>query len=217
MLRVPDQQASTDDARSTEELAAAAAAGASDCFETIVRRMGPRLLGYLHRSVGDAHLAEDLLQETFLRAYRNLGRFDPSRSFRAWVFTIAANLAASHCRRRPQPASMADMDPPGRQGPHPADALADREAARGLWEDASRLLPEGQFTALWLRFAEQMSIAEVAAATRRSAGAVKVLLHRACRKLTQHVTGQAARAPAAARPAATPRLSSPAESYRGAP
>ena len=72
---------------------------------------------------------------------------------------------------------MADLDPPGRQGPHPADALADREAARGLWHDARRVLREGQFNALWLRFAEQSSPAKVAAATRRStAGAVKVLL-----------------------------------------
>jgi len=202
-----------------EELASAAAAGDADCFEALVRQMGPRLLGYLRRSVGDAHLAEDLLQETFLRTYRNLGRFDPTRSFRAWVFAIAANLAASHGRRRPQPALMADLDPPGRQGPHPADALADHEAARGLWQDARRVLPEGQFTALWLRFAEQMSIAEVAAATRRSAGAVKVLLHRACRKLTQHATGRAqpAPAPAAEAPGATRRISTPAESCRGAP
>jgi len=171
--------------RSAEELAAEAAAGSSACFEALVRRFGPRLLRYLRRRVGDAHAAEDLLQETFLKAYRNLGRYDPSRSFATWLFTIATRLAASHWRSHRPGAAMGDVDPPDRRGRGPLQTAALREQHANLWALAARVLPDSQYTALWLRFAEEMAVREIADVMEKSVGGVKVLLHRGCRRLME--------------------------------
>jgi RNA polymerase sigma-70 factor (ECF subfamily) len=171
--------------RSAEELAAEAAAGSSACFEALVRRLGPRLLRYLRRRVGDAHAAEDLLQETFLKAYRNLGRYDPSRSFATWLFTIATRLAASYWRSHRPGAAMGDVDPPDRRARGPLQTAALREQHANLWALAARVLPDSQYTALWLRFAEEMAVREIAAVMEKSVGGVKVLLHRGCRRLME--------------------------------
>ena len=171
---------------STDELAAGAAGGSSASFEALVDRLGPRLLRYLRRRVRDEHAAEDVLQETFLKAYRNLGRYDPSRSFATWIFTIATRLAASYLRSRRPAAGVDGLDPPA-TGVGPAEAASRREQNAGLWALASRVLGDGQFTALWLRYAEDMSLQEVADVMARSKGSVKVLLHRACRRLTDRV------------------------------
>ena len=158
------------------------------------------LLRYLRRRVRDEHAAEDVLQETFLKAYRNLGRYDPSRSFATWIFTIATRLAASHFRSRRLAAGMEGVDPPAR-GAGPFEAASRREQHEGLWALASRVLADGQFTALWLRYAEDMTLDEVAAVMARSKGSVKVLLHRACRRLTRRAAGREAPAAAARTPA----------------
>ena len=173
----------TMDARTSEQLAAQAAAGSSACFAVLVDRLGPRLLRYLRRRVGDLHTAEDLLQETFLKAYRNLGRYDPSRSFTTWLFTIATRLAISHFRSRRTCVAIEDVDPPDAAAPSPGEAMARREQQAGLWSLASRVLPGPQLTALWLRYVEEMSIRDAAEAMGRTATSVKVLLHRARRRL----------------------------------
>jgi RNA polymerase sigma-70 factor (ECF subfamily) len=173
----------TEDARSPEQLAAGAAAGSSACFAALVDRLGPRLLRYLHRRVGDLHTAEDLLQDTFLKAYRNLGRYDPSRSFTTWLFTIGTRLAISHFRSRRVAVPIDEIDPPDATSPGPAETVAGREERTDLWALASRVLPGPQMAALWLRYAEEMPVRDVAEAMGRTVTGVKVLLYRARRRL----------------------------------
>jgi len=183
------------DNRSAEELAAAASGGSSDCFDTLVERLGPRLLRYLRRKVGDVHTAEDLVQETFLKAYRNLGRYDPSRSFSAWLFTIAARLAISHARSRRPAAALGKYDPVDTGRFDPAETVARAEQHRGLWARASRVLGGDQYSALWLRYAEEMSVREIAGVMGKTRSGVKVLLHRARHSLMEVVAPAAAPAP----------------------
>ena len=69
-------------------------------FASLVVYYNRRLVNFLHRMVGDRERAEDLAQEAFFRAFRHLQRFDPSRKFSTWLYTIAANLARNEIRRR---------------------------------------------------------------------------------------------------------------------
>jgi len=185
---------------SAEELAAQAAAGSSASFDELVDRFGPRLLRYLRRKVRDTHTAEDLVQETLLKAYRNLERFDPSRRFSAWLFTIATRQAASWGRSRRMPVVAQAYDRPDANADNPLEAVSLREQHDDLWAQASQVLPEQQFSALWLRYAEDMSVQEIAAVLKKSTGNVKVLLHRARRKLLDRrpVPAPSARAAAGA-------------------
>ena len=69
-------------------------------FGQIVARYQVRLLNFVYRMIGDRERAEDLVQEAFLRVHRHLDRFDRSRKFSTWVYTIASNLAKNELRNR---------------------------------------------------------------------------------------------------------------------
>lgn len=75
-------------------------AGDPRAFGQIVDRYQVRLLNFVYRMIGDRERAEDLVQEAFLRVHRHLHRFDRSRKFSTWVYTIASNLAKNELRNR---------------------------------------------------------------------------------------------------------------------
>lgn len=75
-------------------------AGDPRAFGQIVSRYQVRLLNFVYRMIGDRERAEDLVQEAFLRVYRHLDRFDRTRKFSTWVYTIASNLAKNELRNR---------------------------------------------------------------------------------------------------------------------
>lgn len=74
--------------------------GNKEAFTQIVERYGEMLFLYLYRLVRNRHTSEDLLQETFIRVVQNLWRFSPERSFRAWIYSIATNLAYNELRKK---------------------------------------------------------------------------------------------------------------------
>jgi RNA polymerase sigma-70 factor, ECF subfamily len=74
--------------------------GDTDAFAEIVRRRTPGLLAFLRRLLGDAEDARDVAQLTFVRAWENLHRYDPSWAFSTWLFRIASNLAVDALRSR---------------------------------------------------------------------------------------------------------------------
>ncbi len=74
--------------------------GEKRAFSELVTRYHVRLLNFIYRTIGDRDRAEDLVQETFIRVYRHLHRFDQSKKFSTWVYTIAGNLAKNELRNR---------------------------------------------------------------------------------------------------------------------
>ena len=74
--------------------------GDQRAFMELVRRYDNRLLNFVYRTIGDRERAQDLVQETFVRVYRHLGRFDQSKKFSTWAYTIAGNLAKNELRNR---------------------------------------------------------------------------------------------------------------------
>src|SRR4030081_303050 len=74
--------------------------GEERAFQEIVERYQTRLLNFIYRTIGDREKAEDLVQEVFIRVYRHLHRFDRSKKFSTWAYTIASNLAKNELRNR---------------------------------------------------------------------------------------------------------------------
>ena len=74
--------------------------GNSRAFGELVDRYDKRLLNFVYRTVGDRERAQDLVQETFVRVYRHLHRFDQTKKFSTWIYTIAGNLAKNELRNR---------------------------------------------------------------------------------------------------------------------
>ena len=82
------------------ELLAAFLAGDEVAFATLVGRYSPELYQFIARFVQNSAVAEDVVQETFVQVYQSAAGFDPTRRFRPWLFTIAANKARDHLRSR---------------------------------------------------------------------------------------------------------------------
>ncbi len=74
--------------------------GERRAFGILVDRYDGRLVNFVYRTIGDRERAQDLVQETFIRVYRHLHRFDPTRKFSTWIYTIASNLAKNELRNR---------------------------------------------------------------------------------------------------------------------
>jgi len=177
--------ARSEEGRRADELAAQAAGGCSASFESLVALVGPRLLRFLVRRIGDAHAAEDALQETLLRAYRGLGGYDPSRSVTAWLFAIATRQVVQHWRSRRPVVPLEAVDPPADATAGALDGLVNAEHRQGVWRAAAAELNDEQYAALWMRYAEGLAVRDIADSLGKTAGSVKVMLHRACRKLMQ--------------------------------
>ncbi len=168
-----------------------AQAGSLTCFAEIVRRFESRLFNFLLRRTGSAADAEDLTQETFVRAYERIDRYDPRWQISTWLFVIARRGAVTHLRKRNRDhaARRSGRLVTARDHGDPGTSADDRERGRLLWEIADRVLGTTQRTALWLRYAEELSIGQIAAVLGKTPIAVRVALCRARRTLAAYDEG----------------------------
>jgi RNA polymerase sigma-70 factor, ECF subfamily len=74
--------------------------GEERAFGELVSRYDSRLVNFVYRTIGDRERAQDLVQETFIRVYRHIHRFDQTKKFSTWIYTIASNLAKNELRNR---------------------------------------------------------------------------------------------------------------------
>ena len=171
--------------RSDEELAVLAQRDHVAAFAELVTRFETRLFNFLLRRTGSSSVAEDIAQDAFVRAWERIGHYDPTWRFSTWIFTIASRMAVTaHRRRRPAgPVEVAERV--GRHDPDVGHAEhVAREGSR-LWSLAEQVLGDDQHTALWLRYAEDMTIGEIAQVTGRTQVGVRVTLFRARQRLAQ--------------------------------
>ena len=152
-------------------------------FEALVERHQDELYRYLARLARDEHTARDLLQETFLRAFRAYGRLDERDAQRAWLYRIAHNLYLNSLRRRP--AERLDglvAEPAGSRADDPAVIAEGRETLATVQRALARL-PLRQRAALLLRRVQDLSYAEVGAALGCSEETARAHVYQAVRKL----------------------------------
>ena len=162
-------------ALSAEELARRSQQGCRRSFAELVERYGISLFRFLRYKTNNIQDAEDLVQESFVRAYENIHRYNDSWKFSTWLFTIAARLASSHFRKSRSFQTVEDIVSPTSG---PGQMVVQKETQQGLWALA-RGLSMNQYQALWLKYGQDMSIKEIARVLRKSQVNVKVLLYRA--------------------------------------
>jgi RNA polymerase sigma-70 factor (ECF subfamily) len=168
---------------SDQQLAQEAQQGSVAGFEELVRRYQVPLLHFLRNRTGSTADAEDLVQDTWVRAYENLHRYRSSYRFSTWLFTIAHRISLNERRKR-RPASGSDQVESVSDGRAEPEAAAIEKEQRGrLWNLAATTLSQPQITALWLYYVEEMPVAEIAKVLKRSRVATKTMLFRARRKL----------------------------------
>lgn len=175
-------------AASEEDLACRVQDGCADSFTELANRLQPRLMFVLRRRLGHEADAEDVAQRTLLRVFEKIKQYDPTQRFSPWLFTIAIRLATDHQRKKTLPTTANDpslsvID----SQPSPAQQVVAQENNDDMWAVAQRVLKTDQWTALWLLYGEGQTVNEVATSLNRSTVSVRVLLHRARKKLTPHL------------------------------
>jgi len=142
------------------DLVRRAQAGDRGAFGLLVERYWPRLCNWLFHVTPDRHAAEDLAQESFLKALKGITSFAAGTDFGAWLFRIAHNNWATHRRRGMRDRCAFPDDVPG-SAPGPAECAISREALADL-QGAVRRLPTGYRAAFLLRAEHGLSFRDIA-------------------------------------------------------
>jgi len=169
------------DGQADHELMARAARGDGQAFRILAERHAERALRLARRILGNEAIAEDVVQDAFLRVWINAPRWRPEAAFRTWLYRIVVNLCLNARRRAPHlPLDAAE---------HVADAAVQPDEQLALHELDRRLaaaidaLPPRQRAAVVLTYQEGLGNAEVAAVLDSSVSSVETLLVRARRTL----------------------------------
>ena len=163
-------------------------AGAITGLQELMVRYERGLYAFLVRYTGDEHLAEDLFQDVFLRLVAKRDVFDPSRGFRAWLFSIAANLARDACRRRTVRGREVRRERiAGRNEPARPDEEAERLEEIQMVREALDGLPDDARAMVLLHFHQGLPYREVAAALEVPVGTVKSRVHWAVARLAREL------------------------------
>jgi RNA polymerase sigma-70 factor (ECF subfamily) len=176
--RAPDPTPAPPDANAESErrLVAGVRAGRADAAAELIARYQGAVLALCLRMLGHRHDAEDVVQETFLRAFRSLGGFDGTRPLRPWLLGIAANRCRTALTRRARRPLVADAVG---DRPDPRPGLADPDDLAGELNRAlARLRPE--YRAVVVMYHDQnLSYEDIGIALDRPVGTIKTWLHRA--------------------------------------
>jgi RNA polymerase sigma-70 factor (ECF subfamily) len=190
---------------SDEELLTRLRNGQSEVFGQLVRRYERELYGYLRRYLGDAHLADDVFQNTFLQVYTKIGQYEAGRPVRPWLYTIATHQAIDALRRngRHQVSSLdqtREQLPDGEvrglvelletRGPGPMEA-AQSDEAREQVRNCVAQLPEFLRQVVILAYYQGLKYREIAEILDIPVGTVKSRLHAALLRLQESLATSA--------------------------
>ena len=164
--------------------------GSDEAFTKLVEEHQTHVYNLCYRMLGESEAAEDAAQESFLRAYQNLHRYDQSRPFPTWLLSIAAHYCIDRLRRRKLSVFSMDEENDDASTFEIADASSpDPEAESVKHEERDRLhgmlkdLDDTDRAAIIMRYWYDYSEVEIAESLRLTVSAVKSRLHRARRSL----------------------------------
>jgi RNA polymerase sigma-70 factor (ECF subfamily) len=170
-------------------------AGERDAFRALVERHSGQLFRLAYRMTGNEHDAEEVVQEAFLRAYRNLGQFGSRANFGTWVYRIAANYAIDRMRQRKNEESKRKTPSAAEEEleQDPLDLVADEKPTpdrltanlelRKKMQEALKELSSSERTAFVMRHWEGCAIEEIAAVLKSTTSAAKNTVFRSVQKL----------------------------------
>jgi RNA polymerase sigma-70 factor (ECF subfamily) len=185
-------------AKTDQEIVALARAGHEAAYRELIRRYERPIFSLLFRMVRDRELAEDLAQETFIKALNAIESYRPEFKFSSWIFKIANNSAIDHLRRRELDTLSLEGSPHaetpeaieatalqiGDRQESPLDEVAARELGGQIEAAIAQLRPEYR-SCILLRHVEGRAYEEIAQMLNLPLGTVKTYIHRARNELRQ--------------------------------
>lgn len=173
-------------------LVCSAQAGDHKAFAALAERYQAPLYRFLRLRTGNVEDAEELLQDSLLRAWTKLDLYDERWRFSTWLYTLASRLAVSKKRRAVLPSVGHEALEHCAQHMDPGAVVAAAEERDNLWALAAEVLTPDQRSAMWLRYGEGREPIEIARILSKRSSSVRVLLFRARERLISHMRGTAA-------------------------
>ena len=162
----------------------AAKGGSAEAFTALVDRYRQGLFRFLLTRCTSYADAEDALQDTLINAYRYLYSYDPRWRFSTWLYRIAIrNAAKQHGNASTELGELSDEEN------DPLEHCIEASERENLWLAARRSLNDEVYTAMWLRYVEDMSVNDIAAVLDRSTSWAKVNLMRGRKRLDAELNG----------------------------
>ena len=176
---------------SSADLVARACQGDQEAFRLIFERYSRPLISFVYDQVGNRELAEELTQETFVRAYRSLHALREETKLSTWLFGIAKNVARESLRARQRTNQHVDLDDKlvlnlSDRGPVPVKQLLNKELNEVI-QNSLALLDEDKRLVFTLKVFQQCSYEEIAEITGFSIPKLKTDLHRARTEMRRRV------------------------------
>jgi RNA polymerase sigma-70 factor (ECF subfamily) len=165
-----------------DEALAERAAGDFEAFEELYRRYLPPIYKFVRSQVRDDATAEDITAHIFFRALASAASFRSDGSYKSWIFRIAHNSIVSWRKRSDRSKPVEEIPDHPDPDPSPALQALARDTSGRIWDRVEQL-PPAQREVVTLLYGEDLTIEETARVTRRTRGAVRILLHRARRRL----------------------------------
>ncbi len=160
-------------------------------FEFLIMRYSESIHRLLvSRLRGDAaQEVDDFMQESFIKVYINLHRYDPKYTFGQWIYTIARNTSIDYQRRRQDDLSLDERlsSPPEESGPNPEQSIINSQKRTEIEEGIARLAPRQQ-ELFRMRFIDEYSYEEISVKLNMPLGSVKTNIHRVRAQMCKFIT-----------------------------
>jgi len=156
--------------RSDEKLVSQYLKGDEKSLEILIKRYLKPIYSFVYRYIGNAQDAEDITQDTFIKAWRHLKRFKPQKKFKTWIFTIAKNTAIDFLKKKKDIPFSQFENEEGENiitetladtSPLPSEPLEHQDVSRILSEAMGKLSPKYR-TVLFLRYNDHFTFREIA-------------------------------------------------------
>ena len=162
--------------------------GESSFFSQIIETHQYKIRSYISKRCTSNADTEDITQEIFIAAFRNLHLYDKSKPFSAWIFGIARNKSNEHFRKVKRVPLPTDQITEVSHANTPDIQISISEKSSQFWSEAKRLLSEEQHTAIWLKYQQELTVAEISEAMQLTTANIKIHLFRARKKLATSST-----------------------------
>lgn len=169
-----------------QQLVSAAKNGSSEAFNKLLLLYQNRLYRFLLTRCSVQSDAEDVLQETFISAFKYMHTYDERWKFSTWLYRIALRKAATFT------SSTTQLDEVSDEAADPLQACLEMSERENLWLAAKRILPDELFAAMWLRYAEDMDLADISKVLGRTVSWTKVSLMRGRNRLKSELADDVA-------------------------
>lgn len=174
--------------KTDEQIAILVQNGEKEVFGVVIDRFEKPLCAFIYRMLGDKENCADALQETFLKAYKNINSFDPQRKFSSWIYRIAHNEAITHYRKNAKHVALDDVVELATDDNN-AESIQkklDSEGQKKLLDKALLTIPLKYREVILFRFYEDKSYEEISEIMHLPVNTVGTYLNRGKQEIKKH-------------------------------